>query len=66
MFSVLTMAQPYDIVLWGCTGFTGTLVAEYFARDLAPKHPDLKWALCGRSKEKVVYATDYGSLTSTR
>jgi short subunit dehydrogenase-like uncharacterized protein len=47
------MARPYDIVLWGCTGFTGNLVAEYFARDVAPRHLDLKWALCGRSREKV-------------
>lgn len=47
------MSREYDIVLNGCTGFTGNLVAEYFARDVAPRHPELKWALCGRSREKV-------------
>lgn len=45
--------RDLDIVLWGCTGFTGTLVAEYFARDIAPKHPQLRWALAGRSRDKV-------------
>lgn len=47
------MARQFDIVLWGCTGFTGALVAEYFATDVAKKHPELKWALCGRSEAKV-------------
>lgn len=46
-------SRPYDIVLNGCTGFTGELVAEYFARDICPRYPELKWALCGRSKDKV-------------
>eukprot|EP00928_Gymnodinium_smaydae_P032389 TRINITY_DN23476_c0_g2_i1.p1 TRINITY_DN23476_c0_g2~~TRINITY_DN23476_c0_g2_i1.p1 ORF type:complete len:427 (-),score=51.36 TRINITY_DN23476_c0_g2_i1:43-1275(-) len=47
------MSRPYDILLWGCTGFTGTLVAEYFARDVSGRHPQVKWALAGRSQAKV-------------
>jgi len=47
------MARTHDIVIWGCTGFTGQLVAEYFAEKVAPKHPSLKWALAGRSRPKV-------------
>lgn len=31
------MARRFDIVLWGCTGFTGGLVAEYFASSV-PSH----------------------------
>eukprot|EP00450_Noctiluca_scintillans_P040323 CAMPEP_0194480348 /NCGR_PEP_ID=MMETSP0253-20130528/3175_1 /TAXON_ID=2966 /ORGANISM="Noctiluca scintillans" /LENGTH=409 /DNA_ID=CAMNT_0039319717 /DNA_START=48 /DNA_END=1277 /DNA_ORIENTATION=+ len=46
-------SRTYDIVLNGCTGFTGNLVAEYFAKEISVKRPGLKWALCGRSQEKV-------------
>lgn len=31
------MSRSYDVVIWGCTGFTGGLVAEYFATS-APSH----------------------------
>jgi short subunit dehydrogenase-like uncharacterized protein len=40
----------YDVVLFGATGFTGALTAEY----LAQRAPDgLRWALAGRSAEKL-------------
>jgi len=40
----------YDVVVWGATGFTGRLVAEY----LAEHRPDnLRWALGGRSEQKL-------------
>ncbi|MEW2633667.1 saccharopine dehydrogenase NADP-binding domain-containing protein [Streptomyces sp. NPDC048389] len=42
--------RPYDIVLFGATGFVGALTAEYLARH-APK--DLRWALAGRSRGKL-------------
>lgn len=42
--------RPYDVVLFGATGFTGGLTADYFAAH-APK--DLRWALAGRSQEKL-------------
>ncbi len=42
--------RPYDIVLFGATGFTGELTAEYLARN-AP--PGTRWALAGRSQEKL-------------
>ena len=42
--------RPYDIVLFGATGFTGGLTAEYLARHA----PDgLRWALAGRSETKL-------------
>lgn len=40
----------YDLVLWGATGFTGTLVAEYLARE-APSGFD--WAIGGRDRRKL-------------
>ena len=42
--------RPYDLVLFGATGFTGGLTAEYLARS-APS--DCRWALAGRSREKL-------------
>ncbi|GEP33092.1 saccharopine dehydrogenase [Nocardioides szechwanensis] len=44
------MTRDLDVVLVGATGFTGTLAAEHLART-APA--DLRWALAGRSAEKL-------------
>ena len=44
------MAREHALVLFGATGFTGGLTAEYLART-AP--PDLRWALAGRSLAKL-------------
>ncbi len=42
--------RPYDIVLFGATGFVGELTAEY----LAAHAPDgLRWAIAGRSEQKL-------------
>jgi short subunit dehydrogenase-like uncharacterized protein len=40
-----------DVVLFGATGFTGGLVAEYLAK-VAARQP-LHWALAGRNREKL-------------
>ncbi|MFE6171058.1 saccharopine dehydrogenase family protein [Streptomyces sp. NPDC056464] len=42
--------RPYDIVLFGATGFVGVLTAEYLAEH-APE--GLRWAIAGRSKRKL-------------
>ncbi|MGW6731708.1 saccharopine dehydrogenase family protein [Streptomyces sp. NPDC055013] len=42
--------RPYDIVLFGATGFVGILTAEYLAAH-APE--GLRWAIAGRSKERL-------------
>ncbi|WP_030855859.1 saccharopine dehydrogenase family protein [Streptomyces sp. NRRL S-37] len=42
--------RPYDIVLFGATGFVGTLTAEYLA---AHAPAGLRWAVAGRSTEKL-------------
>ena len=43
-------SRPYDIVVFGATGFTGELTAEYLA-----EHGDkgLRWALAGRNSGKL-------------
>lgn len=42
--------RDFDIVLFGATGFTGKLVAEYLARH-APK--GVRWAIAGRNQKKL-------------
>jgi short subunit dehydrogenase-like uncharacterized protein len=44
-------ARPYDVVLFGATGYTGRLVAERLAHSAAQR--PLKWALAGRDKAKL-------------
>ena len=42
--------RKYDLIVYGATGFTGTLVAKYLA---ATAPPSLKFALAGRSEAKL-------------
>lgn len=44
-------ARPYDIVLFGATGFTGRLTAEYLARK-SVREP-LRWSIAGRNPGKL-------------
>ncbi len=42
--------REFDVILWGASGFTGRLVAEYFLS----RYPDnLKWAMAGRNQQKL-------------
>jgi len=43
-------SRSYDLVLFGATGFTGGLTADYLAAN-APA--DAKWALVGRNRSKL-------------
>jgi short subunit dehydrogenase-like uncharacterized protein len=44
--------REFDVVLWGATGFTGQLVAEYLA-DAYGVDGELRWALAGRNRGKL-------------
>ncbi|MDD3763831.1 MAG: saccharopine dehydrogenase NADP-binding domain-containing protein [Nevskiales bacterium] len=46
----MSKTRTYDIVLFGATGFTGQLTAEYLARHGGDK---LRWALAGRNLDKL-------------
>lgn len=47
-------ARPWDIVVFGATGFAGGLIARYLARHLALQAPPgLKLAIAGRSRDKL-------------
>lgn len=48
--------RPYDIVVYGATGYTGRLVAEYLAHHYQGKGP--KWAMAGRSADKLAEVRD--------
>src|SRR5882757_8887083 len=50
-------SSKFDIVVYGASGFTGQLVAEYLASRYA-KDGDLKWAMAGRSLEKLAGVRD--------
>jgi short subunit dehydrogenase-like uncharacterized protein len=48
----MNAGAEFDIIVYGATGFTGRLVAEY----LAQRHGvggEVKWAMAGRSAEKL-------------
>lgn len=42
----------FDLIVYGASGYTGRLVAEYLARRRAGE-PDLKWAMAGRDRQKL-------------
>jgi len=50
-------SSKFDIVVYGATGFTGQLVAEYLAAHYTGRG-DPKWAMAGRSKEKLAAVRD--------
>jgi short subunit dehydrogenase-like uncharacterized protein len=43
------MPREFPIIVYGATGFTGRLVAEY----LTASYPQLNWAMAGRSQAKL-------------
>jgi short subunit dehydrogenase-like uncharacterized protein len=47
---VPTDGRQFDVVLFGATGFTGGLTAEYLA---ANGGDDLRWAIAGRNRAKL-------------
>jgi short subunit dehydrogenase-like uncharacterized protein len=44
--------REFDLIVFGATGFTGTLVAEYLLERYGHRN-DLRWAIAGRSQEKL-------------
>ncbi len=44
--------REYDIIVWGASGFTGRLVAEYLFKNYGV-NDSLKWAMAGRNQAKL-------------
>ncbi len=49
--------REIDIVVYGATGFTGRLVAEYLSHTYGVDG-DVKWAMAGRSLDKLIAVRD--------
>lgn len=45
--------RKFEVVVWGATGFTGRLVAEYLAKTYGTDGVALRWALAGRNEAKL-------------
>lgn len=52
----MTQDREFDIIIYGATGFTGRLVAEYLTHQYGDAAP--KWAMAGRSQEKLESVRD--------
>ncbi|MBV9564153.1 MAG: saccharopine dehydrogenase NADP-binding domain-containing protein [Bradyrhizobium sp.] len=50
-------AKKFDIIVYGATGFTGQLVAEYLASHYR-NDKELQWAMAGRSLDKLASVRD--------
>lgn len=50
-----TDRRPFDLVIFGATGFTGGLTADYLAAHLPA---DARWALAGRNQAKLEAVRD--------
>src|SRR3546814_7557623 len=46
-------SRDLDIIVYGATGFTGRLVAEYLAQHYKGRKDAPKWAMAGRSLDKL-------------
>ena len=46
------MTAEFDVIVWGASGFTGQLVAEYIAENYGIGN-ELRWAIAGRQKDKL-------------
>lgn len=49
------MSREFDVVVYGASGFTGRLVAEYLQSEYGS---DVKWAMAGRSADKLAAVRD--------
>jgi short subunit dehydrogenase-like uncharacterized protein len=49
--------RPYDVVVWGATGFTGRLVAEHLLETYGAGG-ELRWAIAGRDRGKLEATRD--------
>lgn len=54
----MTTTREFDIIVYGATGYTGRLVAEYLASHYGAREDGPKWAMAGRSLEKLEEVRD--------
>ena len=49
--------RPFDVIVYGATGFTGQLVAAYLLREYGVDR-DVRWAIAGRNMAKLEQVRD--------
>jgi len=54
----MSVAKEFDVIIYGSTGYTGRLVAEYMAQQYGTGNDAPKWAMAGRSLEKLEEVRD--------
>lgn len=52
----LTSERPYDVVLYGASGFVGQQTVQYFANHASPEQ--VRWAIAGRNRQKLEAVRD--------
>ncbi|MEM6398196.1 MAG: saccharopine dehydrogenase NADP-binding domain-containing protein [Bacteroidota bacterium] len=50
--------REFDLIIFGASGFTGRLVAEYIFKQYGSGGSDLKWAMAGRNSDKLEEVRD--------
>lgn len=50
-------SREYDVIIYGASGYTGRLVAEYMAIQY-PEGSGVRWAMAGRNAEKLAQVRD--------
>jgi short subunit dehydrogenase-like uncharacterized protein len=53
--------RPYDVVLYGASGFVGKQTVQYFARHVSPER--VRWAIAGRNRQKLEAVRDQVGVT---
>src|SRR5690348_8756971 len=53
----MNASSKFDIIVYGATGFTGQLIAEYLSTQYRGDN-ELKWAMAGRSMDKLASVRD--------
>lgn len=53
--------RPYDVILYGATGFVGKQTVQYFANHVSPQQ--VRWAIAGRNRQKLEAVRDELGLT---
>ena len=48
----MSLDKEFDVIVWGASGFTGRLVAEYLFQNY--NHNELNWAIAGRDIENLI------------
>jgi short subunit dehydrogenase-like uncharacterized protein len=43
--------RPYDVILYGASGFVGQQTVRYFAQHTRPD--EVRWAIAGRNRQKL-------------